>query len=100
MTSEVSPSRGALADFSAAITAGATAETAIAANPARRYFLFQNISDTNMWVNFGATAVADKPSIKIVPDAALIFESGFVPVGLVSVICATTGKKYVCKEAA
>jgi len=46
------------ADKSAAITAGGTSEEADAANPGRRGFYVQNISDTVMYLNFGAAAAA------------------------------------------
>lgn len=97
-------SSGALNDYSGSITAGATAQQLIAANSARRYLIIQNISDTAMWVNFGTTAVGDQPSIKLPADSgsgggSLVFEGSFVPSGLVSLMCATTGKKFVCKEA-
>lgn len=95
---------GALTDKSGSITLGGTAQTIAAANQNRRYFLIQNISDTALWVNFGTTAVADQPSIKLGPDSGsgggtLVFEGNFCPNGLVSLIGATTGKKFVCKEA-
>lgn len=82
-------------DNSGSITLGATAQTVAAANARRSYFFFLNISDTDMWLNFGATAVADQPSIKIL--AGGFYEPLVVPLNLVSVICATTGKKFVCK---
>ena len=91
---------GPLADGSAtAITLGGTAQTISAAKP-RRYMLFQNISDTAMWLNFGAVATADTPSVYIAggANAGIVFEGSFVPDGLVSVMCATTGKKFVFKE--
>lgn len=93
------PTHGALIDNSDDITVGGTAQTVESAGRARKYFLFQNISDTTMWINFGVTAVADKPSIQVVAGASLMFDGSFVPTGSVSLMCATTGKKFVCKEA-
>lgn len=93
------PTHAALIDSSGAITLGGTAETIESAGRVRKYFMFQNISDTTMWINFGTTAVADEPSISVVAGATLVFEGSFVPTGSVSVMCATTGKKFVCKEA-
>jgi hypothetical protein len=91
---------GALTDAATlAITAGATQQAVFAANLSRRFFYFQNISDTVMWVNFGANATADTPSISVaVSGGVLQFNSGFCPTGAVNVICATTGKKFVAKE--
>jgi hypothetical protein len=95
--------RGGLTDRSGSITSGATAQTVSAAKT-RNYLLIQNISVEALWVNFGTTAVADQPSIKLAPDSGsgggtLSFEGGFVPNTLVSIIGATTGSKFVCKEA-
>src|SRR5688572_17887709 len=55
--------KGALTDGSANITAGGVSEEVFAANVARRYLLVQNVSDTDMWVNIGAAAVAGQPSV-------------------------------------
>lgn len=80
-----------------AITAGGTAQELFAANAERRSFIFQNISDTAMWLNFGATAAADAPSIYIAAGA--YFEPFIAPTTSISVFCATTGKKFTAKEA-
>lgn len=89
--------RGTVTNRSGTITAGGTAQTAAAANANRAFLFFQNVSDTDMWIDFGATAVADQPSIKIVPGASFVTDR-FVPLTLLSVFCATTGKAYTCKE--
>lgn len=91
-------------NYSGTITLGGTAQTVIAANSSRRYLLIQNISDTALWVDFGATAVQDQPSVKLAADSGsgggfLVFEGNFVPTTALSIIGATTGKKFVCKEA-
>lgn len=86
-------------DASGSITAGGTAQAGPVANVGRSHLFIQNISDTTMWVNFGVTAVADQPSIQIVAGAILRYDApAFVPQGAVSVIGATTGKKFVLKE--
>lgn len=91
---------GPLTDLSGTVTTGGTAQTVSAAKP-RRYLLIQNISAEDLWVNFGVAAVADSPSV-LIPgalDAGLVFEAGFIPDGYLSVIGATTGNKFVIKEA-
>lgn len=90
-----------LIDASGTITSGGTAQTAAAARQDRRYLLLQNCSDTDMWVNFGTTAVATQPSIKVVAGASIEFSAaqGVCPRGLVSVIGAVTGKIFTLKEA-
>lgn len=90
--------RGSLTDRSAAITLGATRQAVCSANLSRSYFLFVNISDTTMWINFGTNAVADEPSIPISAGGSFVMEAGWVSSERVDVICATTGKKYVAKE--
>lgn len=89
-----------LTDRSGSVATGGTAQQVAAANPGRRYLLIQNVSDTAMWVNFGAVAVATQPSFLIAASGgSLVFEGSFVPTGLVSVFGATTGKAYTIKEA-
>lgn len=95
----VRPSTGTLTDRSGTITTGGTAQQAMAANTSRKYLLIQNISDTNMWINFTTTAVQDSPSILLLANGgSLAQEAGFVSTEAVSIICATTGKKWTAKE--
>jgi hypothetical protein len=59
-----------------------------------------------LWVNFGATAVQDQPSIALKActepgdgsGGALIFEGSFVPTSTISIIGPTTGAKFTMKE--
>lgn len=87
---------GAFTDRSGTITLGGTSQQAAAANTSRRYLIFQNISDTTMWLNFGTAAVATQPSIQIVAGGN--YEPLVAPTQAVNVLCATTGKAYACKE--
>jgi hypothetical protein len=88
----------AITDRSGTITAGSTSQQVAAANTARRYFVFQNHSDTDMWINFGVTAVATQPSVKIFAGGGA-YEPLVAPTEAVHVICATSGKAFTCKEA-
>lgn len=88
-----------LIDKSGTIAAGGTAQVVAAARPGRAYLFIQNVSDSDMWVNFGATAVAAQPSIKLVAGASFVMEAGIVCDQAISVICATTGKAFTAKEA-
>lgn len=90
------PIVGELTDRSDTIDTGGAAQQVAAANASRRYLLFQNHSDTDMWINFGADAVASQPSIKIA--AGVAYTPTFVDTRAISVICATMGKAYTCKE--
>lgn len=87
-----------LTDRSGTITSGGTAQTVMAANPTRSFLLVQNVSDTNMWINFDATAAATQPSILLAPSGGAILCDAKVPLGSVSIICATTGKAFTAKE--
>lgn len=91
---------GALTDRSGTVTSGGSAQTIAAANAARRYFIIQNHSDTDLWLNFGVAAVANQPSFKIAANGGtMVFEGSYIPTGLVSIIGATTGKAFTAKEA-
>lgn len=85
-------------DGSTTITTGGTSQTVFAANNNRRYLEIQNISDTTMYVNFGAAAVADSNSFKLVAGAVYVNASNYCPQGIVTIICATTGKAFVAKQ--
>lgn len=87
-----------ITDHSGTVTSGGTAQELMGATAGRRWFFIQNISDTDCWINFGTTAVADQPSMKIVAGGAYENPPHFCPVGTISIIGATTGKKFVCKE--
>ena len=53
---------------------GGTAQTQGETNALRRYCFFQNHSDAEMWIDFGVTAVAGQPSIRI--EAGDTWENG------------------------
>lgn len=80
-----------------AITAGGTAQELFAANAARKSFEFQNQSDSAMWLDFGATAAADAPSLYV--GVGGFYVPPVVPTTAISVFCATTGKKFYAKQA-
>lgn len=91
---------GALTDRSGTLAAGATSQAVAAANAARKYFFFENVSDTDMWINFGVAAVANQPSILVLANGgSFTMEGAFVSNQAVNVICATIGKAYTAKEA-
>lgn len=91
------PQAGTWTDRSGTIATGGSSQQAAEANASRRYLLFQNHSDTDMWINFGDAAVVNQPSIKIA--AGVAYTPQFVSTQAIHVICATTGKAFTCKEA-
>ena len=57
-----------MADLSGTITADSTAQDIAQYNPGRQGFFIQNPSDVDLWIAFGANAVAASPSLKVPPD--------------------------------
>jgi len=88
----------AFIDKSGTIAVGGTSQVVSAALNTRRYLVFQNHSDTDMWINFGTAAVAGQPSVKIFANGGA-YEPLVAPFGSINVICATGGKTFTCKEA-
>ena len=77
------------------ITTGGTAQVAIAADGSRRTIRIQNTSDTDMWCNFLATAVADVGfMVKAGTSEPFRYADFPMIVNALSVVGATTGKKY------
>jgi hypothetical protein len=81
------------------ITANNTSEEALASNSNRTSAMIQNISDTAMYIKFGATAV-DEEGIKLLPEASYTISSaeGNLDTRAINIICATLGKKYLVTE--
>lgn len=85
-------------DRSGSIDTGGVSQEVAAANTSRRYLVFQNHSDTDMWLGIGAAAVADEPCVKLYANGG-VYEPLVPPTEAIHVICAGTGKKFTCKEA-
>jgi hypothetical protein len=93
--------RKSLTDRSGTIATGGTSQLVAPDNSSvgeRTYLLFQNVSDTDMWINSGGVATAGAGSIKIVAGSGFTWDAGFVPTGILHVLCATGGKAFTCKE--
>jgi hypothetical protein len=81
------------------VTAGTTSGTAntsaqaLASSSTRQYLLIQNISDSDMYFNFGATATTSNMLITK-NGGGVVFETGFVPTDAVNVICSAASKSY------
>lgn len=95
----LTPPKQPLQDKSGTITTGGTAQNVYSKQDSPKYHVdFQNISDTAMWIRFGKAAEADR-GIYIPaggywePPAGVMFD------GPLSVLCATTGKKFLCNIA-
>jgi hypothetical protein len=89
---------GTLEDASASIVAGGTSQVVFSAKSGRSYLFFGNTSDTTMYINFGGVATSTN-SYKVVSGDNVKFDTGFVPLDSVNVLCATTAKTFVAKQA-
>lgn len=79
------------------ITAGATAQTVFAANSSREYLIVINTSDTIMYLEVTGSA-ATATSIPLAANGGF-YEPLVAPTSLISILCATTGKAFVAKQA-
>jgi hypothetical protein len=93
------PSNGNVLDHSSASSGAAPsgAHIVMLANESRTYFVFQNISDTVMSINFGANAGA-ADSIVVQPGGSVTFNSAWVPSQEVRLRCSSASKSYVAKQ--
>jgi hypothetical protein len=92
---------GKLQDGSGTMAVGGTSQQVFAAKPDRSYFLFQNLSVEDMWINFGVAANANQPSILVVSRASVQFSingTGVVPTDTVNVVSATSTSAYTAKQ--
>lgn len=91
---------GSLTNRSSTITAGGTSQELMAANASRKYFLFVNVSDIDMWIRPGAVAAAaSQPSILVRANGGShCMEASFVSTEAWQVFGATTGKGYASYE--
>lgn len=87
-----------LEDGSGAITTGGTSQQVFDAKSSRAYLIVQNISDQALYLNFGAAATVDNNSFRLLPSELYENPPHFCPNGTVTIIGATTGKKFVAKQ--
>lgn len=91
------PQQLPLRNFSGSITEGGTAQDVYSAAQApKNSFEFQNVSDTAMTLEWGKNAVVDT-GILVPAGLAYYMPPGVIYTGRLSVLCATTGKAFVCK---
>lgn len=87
---------GSFDDYSGTVAAGAAAQQVVAADTARSYFLFQNLSSADLYLRFTGTASAGAGSLKIPAGGSYVLDGGFVSSQAASVYGATTGQAYTC----
>ncbi len=95
------PVIGPLTDRSAVLS-DSTNTIVADAKTSRGYFIFQNISDATMWLNFGAAATANNNSILVAAQGSVLFTGSFIPNQSITVMCPTASagsqKRFVAKE--
>ena len=90
---------GSITNSSSTITSGGTSQQVVASNTSRRYFAFQNTSDTAMYLGIGYTPTTSNGLLMSASGGGFVFESNFIPTQAINVLCATTGKTFVAFEA-
>ncbi len=85
-------------DKSGTITSGGAAQTIAAANTARRGFLIQNQSTSDLWISSVGTAAATQPSIWLPAGSYYEFPVNGVPTAAISLFGATTGQAFAAME--
>jgi hypothetical protein len=88
---------GPLTDHSGTIAVGCTPQGLLAANLARAYFFLQNQGPADLWFNYTTAAAVGQPSVRLAPGATYESSPRPSPEAL-SVISATTGNSFTCKE--
>ena len=81
------------------ITTGGTHQQVFASNANRKFLLVQNVSDTDMNLGIGYNPSATTGIFLAKSGSGIVFESGFIPQGIVSLISTTTNSAYVAKQA-
>lgn len=78
--------------------AASTSTNVLPARSTRQFLIIQNISDTNMYVNFGAAA---STSTLLLPanGGGVSFEGAYVPLSTVNLFCTSASKPYYILEA-
>jgi hypothetical protein len=94
------PTTGTLTDASGSTSATpSTSTTATAANTARKYLLFQNVSQTaaTIWINFTSAASATVGSYEILAGGSLVQEASYISTEAVTVLSTTASVPYILK---
>jgi len=79
-------------------TATNVVSTVMAANSARKYLFFQNISTVTMYINFTTSATVGVVEIQVAPGNTFVMENNFISTEALTVIVASGSRSYVAKE--
>lgn len=95
----VGAARGTLTDNSAAITTGGAAQQGLAANPARAYWILQNLSAGDLWYSFtGSAAVNGAGSFKLTAGGTAVADPLFISTQALSIVGALAGQAFTLQE--
>jgi len=87
-------------DRSGTIATGGTSQQLAPVNANRSYLFVQNLSTGDLWINFTAPATQGQGSIRIPANpASFVMESSYIIQEPVTIVGATTGQAFTCKEA-
>ncbi len=82
---------------SGSITTANIPQTLSSQNYNRWFFLFANLSDTDMWLSLFGSGIG-AGSIRVPAGQSFTFPSGGIPANPVSVTCSASGKAFTCWE--
>ena len=102
ISENVAKNTGEFTDYSGTISTGNMSQVVINKVLNRNYILIQNVSDTDMWINFGAAANIGAGSIKLLPNGSyelVATTGGYINIDAVNIICSVAGKEFTIKEA-
>ena len=93
---------GGFVNGSGTIAVANTSQEVFNSFSGRSYLLIQNISDTDMYINFGSPANIGAGSIKLVPNGNYELSTalaGFINTQAINIICSVAGKEFTAKAA-
>lgn len=96
----VTSSLGGFSNGSGSIAVANTSQQIFNSLSSRVYLLIQNISDTDMYINFGSVANIGAGSIKLVPNGSyelIKTAGGFMNTEAINIICSVAGKEFTAK---
>lgn len=94
------PSSDSIQDVSGSIgSANISQQLFIQSTSNRRYVFFQNISDTDMWINWNSPAIVNNAGSILIPanGGKIVYEGSFIPKDALYAICTVANKMYTLK---
>ncbi len=92
-----SASNGSPTDLSGTIVTPDTSTLLAPADTSRTWYLIQNLSSANIWINFGAAATGGEPSILLAAGQGLTSDPTFTPSSAIYGYAVTANAQYALK---